>query len=102
VTEARGPVGAMAPPPPSTLKKIKKKKKKKIITYFAYWPLAIIFFLAPWPIPFYHLVNWFHLIWNDSFIVKTFSSNISLVATDMFEKSNNGSSFTKLHMFCSK
>jgi hypothetical protein len=47
-------------------------------------------------LPFYHIFNWFHLIWNDSFIVKTFSFNILRVATNMSKNGNNGRSFTKL------
>jgi hypothetical protein len=58
----------------------------QIKVFFAYWLLArIIFFFAPWPFLFYHLFNWFHLIWNDSFIVKIFSFNISRAVIDMPE-----------------
>jgi hypothetical protein len=44
----------------------------KIIRSFAYRPLATNFFdtLAP---SLLSSLKWFHLIWDDSFIVKTFS-----------------------------
>jgi hypothetical protein len=78
-----GPGGGHGPP--STLKKnlIINVKKKKVFCLLAPCKKKN---LAPWPPLFYHLFNWFHLIWNDSFIVKTFSFNISRVATDMPKK----------------